>query len=395
MATKLGLAEIINTIPPILDSLLSHLTIADLRQLHGVCKALWWLIDEAARRVDHKIGRFIKERKVFFQQLKKNRGFVYGPFVLDLLDLTRCPSGVLDVYVESGPRLSSFGRYLEDAEHYVLLRTDATGCSSYGHDPAGHPRIRLRTYDGAPCRAILGSACTTADVNFMSWNKIYSIFPSATIDHHKFYPLKIFDDNHGAHLKEMNQLGWTTRDLRRPDETTQPIRESGPRRVGDSLSFVFQLDDDTTEPGDAENASFYRSIEYSLFDVVDIEISRSRYDIGTPYNFGSSLGLQRIQTRIEINEVASPALRLRYTCGSETANRSWSLYIKSRLERWAIIEFLKMGPEGRPTQFRNAVTPLGSGIAVPDGFEVPTDWNYADDQIPIWYDLWKDLIASK
>ncbi|RNJ52674.1 hypothetical protein D7B24_003095 [Verticillium nonalfalfae] len=392
MATNPKLADLLKRNAPVLDSLYSFLTIADVQRLHRVCKAFWWLSDDIRSRLKTKLKtklkQFVDEPQTFLQQLKVNRGLVHGLFVLNVLTLNRSQDRFLDVHVEHGAPFDSFADYLENTEHYVLQSIE-TKYSIYGRGSATATTIRLRAYNGAPGQAILNSSFTTADVNVISWNKIYSVFPSMTIDDHEFYPLKPLDDSFGVHLKELSRHGWTTRDLRWPDTTTRPLRGSGQRRFGDSLSLVFQLGDDSMELKDLEITMFSRSIEYSQFDVIEVQLPRLGFGRAASNGGMNPIPFPRSSIRMEVNEVASPALRFRYTCGDKTHHKSWFQFIEERLRRWALVELFKMSPEGRPNNFANAGPPQNFRISLPSGFEAPKDWDYADDQMPPWFDFWE------
>ncbi|RXG41090.1 hypothetical protein VDGE_30362 [Verticillium dahliae] len=168
MATNPKLADLLKRNAPVLDSLYSFLTIADVQRLHRV---------SICRRASD-----------------------FPPAIEDRF---------LDVHVEHGAPFDSFADYLENTEHYVLQSIE-TKYSIYGRGSATATTIRLRAYNGAPGQAILNSSFTTADVNVISWNKIYSVFPSMTIDDHEFYPLKPLDDSFG---------------IRRPDRFEDQVSE--------------------------------------------------------------------------------------------------------------------------------------------------------------------------
>jgi hypothetical protein len=71
--------------------------------------------------------------------------------------------------------------------------------------------------NGYPLLTILTTSCITADMNFISRDKAYSLFLSLTIQKHKLYPLKGLDDDFGHRMREYAHHGWTTRDIVWPD----------------------------------------------------------------------------------------------------------------------------------------------------------------------------------
>jgi hypothetical protein len=244
-------------------------------------------------------------------------------------------------------------------------------------------RIRLRKTDKSPIYALVSSSFTTAELNFMSWNKIYSIFPRTTIAHHKFYPLRSLDDDFGSVLVELAQQGWTSRDLVWPDLTKDEPHGIGPRRVGDHFSLVMPLPSISTRCQVAFTPDYV--LELVKFDVCD--------DPPRPVSsrgFGNQTSIVRPRDRklyIQVEELTSPALRYRYTTGSGISTDSWRVYVVQRLERWTLIEYLKMDDAGRLGELTHR--PYGyPTVSLPSEFQVPATWDYADDQMPLWHQDW-------
>lgn len=79
--------------------------------------------------------------------------------------------------------------------------------------------------------------------------------------------------------------------------------------------------------------------------------------------------------RVTLEELTSQSLRHQYTTELDS---DWQKFTYTRLQRWTEIETYKMDRERRPAGFPDS--PLSSD------FEVPATWDFADDQIPIWYE---------
>lgn len=253
-------------------------------------------------------------------------------------------------------------------------------------------KLRITRTSGSPIHAILTASYTTACVNFLTWNKAYSIFPLQTFINHQFYPLRSLDDDFGSKLNELASQGWTTRDIVWPDfEGAKTHRLAGLRRIGDSSSLVIPLDTDSVHA--PETPDFV--IEYAQFEVSgnDLQLGIRRTGLA-PNQFGFSAiqngSPNESFLKIRAQEMISPAVRHAYT----TAATQWRDYVQARLKRWAWLELFKLEPQNRPFQSPSAF-PLISSISIPQEFEMPQSWDYADDQILEWYEEWEQTWMGK
>lgn len=193
----------------------------------------------------------------------------------------------------------------------------------------------------------------------MTWNKVYSIFPVATLINEQFWPLRKLDDDFGIKLSELAAMGWTTRQMVWPDLTKLQFSGSGQRRIGDRKSLIMQLAPVCCDTG-------------SLPDYV---IDHSDFEVAKPNN--RIIGGHRSWS-IASRVLTSPSLRYRYTTSFEgLRENSWHKFVSDRLERWTEVELFKMSRDQRPQQ-----------NPTPSHFGQPDSWDYADDQIPLWYQAW-------
>jgi hypothetical protein len=93
---------------------------------------------------------------------------------------------------------------------------------------------------------------------------------------------------------------------------------------------------------------------------------------------------------IQIQSLESPALRHIQHATSEP----WRTYVTERLQRWVWVESYKLKEAERPLQFLVGI-PDHSRITLPEEFTVPETWDYADDQIPLWYQEWEQIPESE
>jgi hypothetical protein len=88
--------------------------------------------------------------------------------------------------------------------------------------------------------------------------------------------------------------------------------------------------------------------------------------------------------QLRLQGLVSPVLGHGYTF----ASNSWKDYAMERLNCWACIELYKLEPGQRPEQFTNGIS-HHSQVSLPRDFRVPKTWDFADDQIPVWYLEWE------
>jgi len=252
-------------------------------------------------------------------------------------------------------------------------------------------KLRVTRTDGHPIQAILASSYTTASVNFVTWNKAYSIFPVQTVIHHKFYPLKPLDDDFGSVLNELGNQGWTTRDMIWPDLAADRVRKIHRfRRVGDRFSLVIPLS--IINVRQASTPDFV--IEYSQLKVTTEPsnapgaFQQGAFQQGAFNLFQQNQPLQNQFPQIRSHRLISPALRHEYTL----AFGPWHNYVTERLQRWTWVELHKLEPGKRPEQFTDGI-PHHSNLSLPEEFQMSKTWDYADDQIPEWYREWEQMKA--
>lgn len=131
-------------------------------------------------------------------------------------------------------------------------------------------KIQLVVTHYPPLLAILRTYYTTAVVNFISWNKAYSIFPRATFLYHETLPLKPLSKHFGWLHCKYSKRGWRMR--------TQPLQYDidpgqsysygfrANRRVGDADTRIMRLD--TTFVQRPSKPDFV--LEYSGFQICSI-----------------------------------------------------------------------------------------------------------------------------
>ncbi|RTE68648.1 hypothetical protein BHE90_016973 [Fusarium euwallaceae] len=404
---------------PVLEVLSLYLTIADFLVLCRVCKGLDGLKDCMLRKISNvntQLKDFVDDPPMFRSKLGNYGALISGPFALNLLELGQWRVLYLDVFIKDGDNADHFTKYVRENEKYendspevetvksqlprnsslyvqfLLTPFQTPRRAIYSSSARPGIKLRITRTSGSPIHAILTSSYTTACVNFLTWNKAYSIFPQQTLINHQFYPLRSLDDDFGSKLNELASQGWTTRDIMWPDfEGAKNHRLAGLRRIGDSSILVIPLDTDSVHTPSTPDFV----IEYAQFEVLEQDLQFSSCRTGFAQNqFGFSATQNESPNgsflKIRAQEMVSPAVRYAYT----TAATQWRDYLQERLKRWAWLELFKLEPGNRPFQSSSAF-PLVSSISIPQDFEMPQSWDYADDQIPEWYREWEQAWMGK
>ncbi|KAI3571766.1 hypothetical protein IWW34DRAFT_638544 [Fusarium oxysporum f. sp. albedinis] len=351
--------------PPILEVLRSYLIIPDFLELFQVCRRLYLIKDRTLRSIcgiNIALKNFVRDATLFRSQLGHYNAVISGSFALNFFQLSNKKVSHLDIFVKDGAGADQFTDYLQRTEEYKndseVDRVRNQCQEVYSRTLQPNIRIRVTRTTGPPIQAILTSSSTTATINAITWNKAYSVFPRQTLIKHEFYPLRPLDNDFGSELSELSPQGWTTRDIVWPDHARDKLRNLiGVRRVGGSSSLVIPLDTTsvTTQP-----VPDY-IIEYAQFEIL-----------------GDGLQYPK--------ELSSPAFCHCYI----TTSSGWRDFVSERVLRWAWLELYKIEQTNRPAQ-PLASFPLVSDVSISTEFEFPQSWDYADDQIPIWYRQWKDM----
>jgi hypothetical protein len=181
-------------------------------------------------------------------------------------------------------------------------------------------------------------------------------------------------DNHfGPELAELSAQGWTNRDIIWPDLSDSKVGQiTGERRFGDASTLIIPLDIRSVKvPSTPDSVVEFAQFSVSVNDV------RSR---NAPPDTPPAGRFLVVAAQL----LASPALRYTYT----TSFSAWHNYATDRLKRWAWLEWYKTRAEHRESIVGFPTTyPLVSEL--PTMSTMPQSWDYADDQIPVWYQEWK------
>lgn len=410
--------------PPILKVFRSYLITSDFLMLFQVCRQLYLIKDRTLSSIcgiNVALKNFVGDATLFRSQLGHYNAMISGSFALNFFQSGNKKDSRRDIFVKDGAGADQFADYLQRTEEYKndsevdRVRNHCQECAIYVRFPLSalqipgrrvysktsqpNTKIRVTRTTGPPIQAILTSSSTTATINAITWNKAYSLFPRQIFIKHEFYPLRPLDNDFGSELSELSHQGWTTRDIVWPDHAIEKLHNlSRVRRVGDSSSLIIPLDTTSIITPSVpdyliEFAQFERLGDGLQYGQPQIGVSQigqshfpqSHFGQNNPQNNAPRWSYLQIKSK----ELSSPALRHCYISSSS----GWRNFVSERVLRWAWLELYKVEQTNRPTQPLTS-SPLVSDVSIPPEFEFPQSWDYADDQIPIWYQQWKDMNAE-
>lgn len=234
-------------------------------------------------------------------------------------------------------------------------------------------RAQIIITSDLPLRAILCNFHSTVVVNFFAWNKAYAIFPLPTFVHHKGYLLKPLDNYLSALLEKYSRRGWRIQGGMWPEESRSNHPIQAHRRIGDKFTWMI--------PFDTSNVGWSKSpdsvLEYGTFGTETIQGDPTRsYKIqAAPFDAG--------------------VLRHHYLYNS----LSWMKFLGERVDALTILELYKLPPTLRPARFQGALSETDQIDRVAlyldmSEFQKPVGWTYWDDEVPKWYQAWRQAEAE-
>ncbi|KAI1143205.1 hypothetical protein F5Y05DRAFT_420937 [Hypoxylon sp. FL0543] len=384
-----GASSILQTlvgIRPIREGILRHLNTEDLLNLARTASTIRHSIIDNGWDINDKLSRFIKYPIQFRSQLGRSGALISGSFALQFFERTLWPDSDLDIVVQDGVNLEGLSKYLTTVERYKMVEEEPheynpsvyikevqtyrymkTGDADLDGSKDAKSKIQLTVTHCIPLLAILRTYYTTALINFISWNKAYSLFPRATFIYHETMPLKPVNEHYGRLHSKYSKRGWRMR--------TQPItydvfpgRQSpfgrkANRRVGDKDTRIIRLDTTFVE-------------------------RPSRPDFVLEYSGFQNAVRKNLASRISAELFKSPSLRYQYVYPASGPSSIFWAEISKFLSRNTYGQLAKMSPE----DLVNAVGGLSPQDACPYALEFkhPEGWDYYDDLVPELYDHMED-----
>lgn len=236
--------------------------------------------------------------------------------------------------------------------------------------------IHLSVTRLTPVQSILSDNVTTMEVNFLSWNKAYSLFPLPTFIQYKSYLLRQWDDVTRLAAQSDSRNGWKVQGVLWPEEKhrNQPIRER--RRVGDHYAWIIPFDTRKVEWSKTPDYVLEHAC-FTMDQISDDDNNDDDDDYTDPKDVRSYT--------IKATKLESAVLRYTYLCGD---NRMRD-FILRRFRSFTILELRMLDPAQRPANYDQILTRPWDIDGALDGFEPPASWRYRDDELPKLYEAFE------
>ena len=390
---------------PVFSALCDCLSIAEIVSLTQTCKMLsdlyqyllpiQWDVDKALRH-------YVDDPQGFRSQMARSDALISGTFAAQFFGKVFWDCGPLDVMVQEGVGCELFSKYLSDVADYseVDLKEDNGGvykCIYLGkvrvhavvsvrvfilnHYALLQPRIFTRDTDGKvairlhsasqPVQNIVIGTYFTAEVNIISWNKAYSVFPLPTFILKTCYLLQSWDERTANSAQVLSRRGLNVQGVMWPEDNRRnhPIRRR--RRIGDRFTWTIPFD--TREVRTSKTPDYV--LEYACFEVYGLATDF----VDIEYHDDENGGVRNYTVWMEMLD--SKVLKYRYTYGDDDMRD----FFMARLHASTIIELHKLNAAERPTRYREILHNTRDIDLDLRDFNRPASWTYRDDDIPKWY----------
>ncbi|KAK7937489.1 uncharacterized protein PG986_014357 [Apiospora aurea] len=246
--------------------------------------------------INTKLMPFVHDPQAFRSILGASEALIYGDFATEFF--SRTTSKTLAIMAKA-TKADPVQAYLQ-TQGYLLVGEERVRLGSVTRLRRGELFIILRKTRLIPIQAILSRTPTTQAMNFIAWNKAYSVFPKTTFLDHEVLPLKGAGKDVRAEIARCGESGWCLGVNASPH---QELSRSH-RRIGDSRTWKMNLDTlCVTQPGTPTAV-----LEYSSFGIqqptVSLEATWYQLEEGLKYS-------------ISVKPLTSQVLKYRYTCSRQ------------------------------------------------------------------------------
>ncbi|RYP62277.1 hypothetical protein DL771_009807 [Monosporascus sp. 5C6A] len=377
--------------------LMQYFDAGDVLHLCATSRLLRDTVKKAAFDINARLRRFFDNPTEFRTELGRCDALITGPFALQFFERATWPDSNLQILVEDGRNFERLKAYFLKIGHHIAREVIYEGSNVQS------AKIELKAMRWPPVKAILRRTPTSCLINFISWNKAFSIFPRLTFMEHETLPLRTIPSPMPQMMKYWNvslnrcsRLGWRVRSLPPNKQVDRKLLGdiwhdhfgdsacSLGRRVGDYNTWMVPLD--TTSVATPATPDFV--LEYASFSMRP----QSSQPMHTPVQF-----YEQMAYSIDVQEFCSPVLRYRYVYGPVLVKESMSgggtqyRYLlepvwgslNPMFKRATLIQLCKLDEPERQRVLRGIGWPPD---LVPEPvFEKPETWDYMDDEVPKWF----------
>lgn len=365
---------------PIRERMLLAFDAQGLLILSRTCKTLHKEIT-STWDINKRLLRFFDDPIPFRCKLGESDALIAGSFALQFFEGVFWRESDLDIEVQVGDNLEKMHQFMIGKGGYEISTKDnERGALVQARNPDVQDEylgpqnsrdvVEYRTYyrmkgttvlkaqliatSGLPVQGILRCYYTSCLVNFITWNKAYSIFPKKTFVEHKTIPLKKLDDQKRRCYAKYRERGFELQGKPRPLTKSEFVTRVGDyysqRRVGDRDTWMIPLDTQDITPATPSH----------IFETNAFSIS-----LRTPSPPGETAWCM-----ILAEEVSSEAVTTVFTHGGR--NR-WVPF-HEKLRDWCLSQLQRLNP----LQYEDIMRDWGFDEW--PHIHVPAGWKYLDSQ---------------
>ncbi len=224
-------------------------------------------------------------------------------------------------------------------------------------------KVQVITTRNVPIQGILRDFYTSAVVNFLTWNKAYSLFPLPTFIQYRTVLFKGLDPYYANMIRKYRRRGWTVVPKLYNEDYTDSCPFDEERRVGDPFTWMIPFNNTNVTPSKTPDTA----LEYCAFSVLD---EPDFDDAVPPDHFG-----------IRASLFVSKVLKYQYTCSSSGMARMYA----ERLHPLTQMELLLLETKDRPVDFDELLGNYQELYLENVEFERPVSWQYYDHLMPEWH----------
>ena len=387
-----------STYAPIQTMILPYLGVAEVMALTRTSKGfdcLLPVLKATAWNINYRLQAFFTDPLQFRSILGKSGGLITGTFPRRFLSRSCVPCDSIELCMNGGSDwgdlaecLSSEGYEKLDEDSWEYTKTDARG------------RTMLVNFLGSGRSAIasiFGNAITTADLNIITWNKVYSLYPYNTFIKKESFLLQELDEEVVGYLTDMAEedlksgtVSWNQRKVSYHTFSSCGYKDTDRmtrrRRIGDISSWTMDLDVEGVRTSGISDAV----IESTTFRLIAPWKWHQNWEVST-YQLDYDEALRHPVLKYQYVTLAEDQRDMSGIILDDSQDRKRASHyarrcqeLEERLDELTLLELTKIPSAKRPPEFarlsagdysiREASTTRGN-------FTLPTTWTFYDEEV--------------
>lgn len=206
-----------------------------LMSLRQSCTQLSQIMNMERFNIDHKLRRFVENPCGLRQAMRETNALIASHFAREFFEGKVRLDTALEIYVSRGREMEKLSDHLADEGHVLsscLQRSQRTNSQTSEieytctykrkSETYGETEIQVHQTTAAPLTAILLSAFLNIDLNIISCDKAYSLYPLA-LRNQLMAPLHRLNSSFGTHLAACRKRGWDVSTLDLGGKSMRPL----------------------------------------------------------------------------------------------------------------------------------------------------------------------------